>query len=210
MVELSQFVLPGIDDLPLSDRDLKRFTTLNDLVRNFGVTETMKKRQSCIWTSMEDAILESQVKKMISTMNEINSSENDNSVNYNSHSSSSPRSDHVYGSGKSKNERNYSSDDENINIDGIDWNQVASAISVAGRKKSPEECKARYKFKNPEIRRTPFEHWEDQIIVEERLRIGNQWTLIAKKIPGRTPCAVKNRWYSVLRHQRWTHPFLYP
>lgn len=57
-------------------------------------------------------------------------------------------------------------------------------------------------FSNPPVmRKAPFEPWEDAVIVRERLRMGNEWVTIAKELPGRTSCAVKNRWYRVLRKQ---------
>ena len=165
---MSQFLLPAIDDLPLSNHDKLKFKKANCF--NF---DSSKYGRINFWTTREDMLLEKEVK-------------------------------------------NYE------NFDDVDWNQIALKLSKAlfqsgvkvksldAYQKSPDECMQRYKFKNPEIRNTPFEHWEDMIIVNERSKIGNQWTLIAKKLPGRTPSGVKNRWYTVLRHQRWTHPFLYP
>ena len=77
------------------------------------------------------------------------------------------------------------------------WDVVAEA--VPGR--TPIQCKERWLYRlDPDVKRTKFEKWEDDLIVRERLRIGNHWTVIANKLPGRTPCAVKNRWYSCLRN----------
>ena len=50
-------------------------------------------------------------------------------------------------------------------------------------------------------KKTKFEQWEDLLIVKERTRIGNHWSKIANKLPGRSPSAIKNRWYSVLRNK---------
>jgi hypothetical protein len=58
---------------------------------------------------------------------------------------------------------------------------------------------------NPDVRRSPFEPWEDELIQSECRRIGNHWSVIAQLLPGRTACSVKNRWYTVLRHRR-VHP----
>jgi hypothetical protein len=76
------------------------------------------------------------------------------------------------------------------------WDSVASA--VPGR--TPMQCRERWFFRiSPGLNKDPFERWEDELIVRERSRVGNHWTLIADQLPGRTSCAVKNRWYSALR-----------
>jgi len=54
---------------------------------------------------------------------------------------------------------------------------------------------------NPDVRRTPFQPWEDDLIQIERQRVGNHWPVIAQRLPGRTACSVKNRWYTVLRYK---------
>ena len=75
------------------------------------------------------------------------------------------------------------------------WDVVAE--HVPGR--TPLQCRERWRYRlSPDIKKTRFEHWEDSIIIKEQKRLGNKWTLIANKLPGRTSCAVKNRWYSVL------------
>ena len=82
--------------------------------------------------------------------------------------------------------------------DPIIWDVVAE--SVPGR--NAIQCKERWMYRlNPDIKKTRFEKWEDELIIKERRRVGNHWTLIANKLPGRTSCAVKNRWYSVLRNK---------
>jgi hypothetical protein len=76
------------------------------------------------------------------------------------------------------------------------WDSVASR--VPGR--TPTQCRERWMFRiSPGLNKGPFERWEDQLIIRERARVGNHWTLIADQLPGRTSCAVKNRWYSSLR-----------
>ena len=78
------------------------------------------------------------------------------------------------------------------------WDQIAKR--VPGR--TPKQCRERWVYRlRPEIKKTPFEPWEDALIYEERKQVGNCWTLIAQKLPGRTSCAVKNRWYTVLKNR---------
>ena len=80
----------------------------------------------------------------------------------------------------------------------IIWDVVAEKIP--GR--NAIQCRERWRYRlDPSINRTPFQKWEDDFIISERKKVGNLWTLIATKLPGRTVCAVKNRWYSVLRHR---------
>ncbi|KAK8900179.1 hypothetical protein M9Y10_002502 [Tritrichomonas musculus] len=81
------------------------------------------------------------------------------------------------------------------NCDPIIWDVIAE--KVPGR--SAIQCKERWLYRlHPEVKKTRFEKWEDDLIISERNRVGNHWTLISNKLPGRTSCAVKNRWYSVL------------
>ena len=79
----------------------------------------------------------------------------------------------------------------------IVWDVVAE--KVPGR--NAIQCRERWRYRlAPNLKKSKFETWEDQLILSEQRRIGNKWTLIANKLPGRTACAVKNRWYSVLRN----------
>lgn len=91
------------------------------------------------------------------------------------------------------------------NMHPILWDVVAE--SVPGR--TGIQCKERYLYRlHPEVKKTRFEKWEDELIMKERMKIGNHWTLIATKLPGRTSCAVKNRWYSVLRNKCDVYSYL--
>jgi hypothetical protein len=77
------------------------------------------------------------------------------------------------------------------------WDSVALVIES----RTPTQCRERWMFRiGPGLNKTPFEPWEDDTIILERARVGNHWAQIARELPGRTSCAVKNRWYSALRH----------
>ena len=87
----------------------------------------------------------------------------------------------------------------------IRWEVVAKGVPTRNMK----QCRERWEFHlNPGIKKDPFEQWEDDLIIAQQHALGNRWTVIAEKLPGRTSSAVKNRWYTVLKkvahrqHQR--------
>ncbi|OHS96931.1 hypothetical protein TRFO_02059 [Tritrichomonas foetus] len=81
----------------------------------------------------------------------------------------------------------------------ICWEELSKRIP--GR--SAKQCRERWQFRlHPDVNKAPFEPWEDEMIINERVIMGNHWTQIASKLPGRTSCSVKNRWYTVLRHRK--------
>ena len=53
---------------------------------------------------------------------------------------------------------------------------------------------------NKTFKKTPFEPWEDNIIREQQSIQGNHWKHISNLLPNRSPCSIKNRWYTVLRY----------
>jgi hypothetical protein len=78
------------------------------------------------------------------------------------------------------------------------WIDVAKFVPSRNSK----QCRERWFHRlSPEIRHEPFEPWEDALIIENQQNLGNRWSLIAQKIPGRSACSVKNRWYSGLKSQ---------
>jgi hypothetical protein len=80
------------------------------------------------------------------------------------------------------------------------------AIAKFVQSRTPKQCRERWFDRiAPGIRREPFEPWEDAIIRESQGEMGNHWSRIAQRIPGRSSCAVKNRWYSGLRNQAPPH-----
>ena len=95
--------------------------------------------------------------------------------------------------------------------------QLIAAVNQLGPKKwidiakfvptrTSKQCRERWHHRlDPNIKHEPFEPWEDQLIIEKQQEIGNRWSVIAHQLPGRSPSAIKNRWYSGLRSHHPTH-----
>lgn len=65
--------------------------------------------------------------------------------------------------------------------------------------RTAKQCRDRwFNCLQPDMDKTPFSEKEDQVIIEQRKKIGNQWSMIAELLSKRTPSSVKNRWYSHL------------
>ncbi|OHT06500.1 DNA-binding protein eta2 [Tritrichomonas foetus] len=197
------FLLPSIDELPLNDLDISFFQEQEEKARrlynvfpspqsyspiNSPYTSNSPSTYSNSSISISQHPVQSSIPFTTSSSLILPSSTN-TSINPNNNSDTpklkgawSPEEDEKLRSAVAA-------------CDPILWDIVAE--SVPGR--SAIQCKERWLYRlHPEVKKTRFEKWEDDLIIKERCRVGNHWTLIANKLPGRTSCAVKNRWYSVL------------
>jgi hypothetical protein len=71
------------------------------------------------------------------------------------------------------------------------WRLITSAVP----NRSPKQCRERW-FMNlePGVSKEAWTFEEDNQIFQLHLKLGSKWAMIARKIPGKTANAVKNRW----------------
>ena len=80
---------------------------------------------------------------------------------------------------------------------GQSWSDIAKRL---GMKRTREAIRARYcEHLDPNLKKTPWEPEEDQIIFRLQSSLGNRWVEISRHLPGRTANAVKNRFYNQLK-----------
>ncbi|TKY55199.1 Transcription factor WER [Spatholobus suberectus] len=77
------------------------------------------------------------------------------------------------------------------------WNRIPK---VTGLKRSGKSCRLRWmNYLNPEIKRGDFSEEEEDLVIRLHNLLGNRWSLIAGRVPGRTDNQVKNFWNTYLR-----------
>ncbi|KAI5434525.1 transcription factor MYB90 [Lathyrus oleraceus] len=71
---------------------------------------------------------------------------------------------------------------------------------IAGLNRCRKSCRLRWlNYLNPTINRESFEEDEIDMILRLHKLLGNRWSLIAARLPGRTANDVKNYWHTNLR-----------
>nr|BAU29929.1 transcription factor R2R3-MYB [Lilium regale] len=78
----------------------------------------------------------------------------------------------------------------------VKWSNVPQ---LAGLNRCRKSCRLRWvNYLNPQIDRGTFDEDENDLIVRLHKLLGNRWSLIAGRLPGRTANDVKNHWNSRL------------
>ncbi|KAB1200770.1 Transcription factor WER [Morella rubra] len=83
------------------------------------------------------------------------------------------------------------------------WNRIPK---VTGLKRCGRSCRLRWlNYLSPTVKRGDFSEQEEDLIIRLQNLLGNRWSLIAGRVPGRTDNQIKNHWNSHLRKKLGIH-----
>ncbi|XP_028808415.1 transcription factor MYB4-like [Neltuma alba] len=84
------------------------------------------------------------------------------------------------------------------------WRQLPR---FAGLARCGKSCRLRWlNYLRPDIKRGNYTKEEDELIIELHHQLGNRWSAIAAKLPGRTDNEIKNHWHTNLKNTRRSQP----
>ncbi|CAM0952698.1 unnamed protein product [Alopecurus aequalis] len=79
------------------------------------------------------------------------------------------------------------------------WRSLPKA---AGLLRCGKSCRLRWiNYLRPDLRRGNFSDEEDELIIKLHSLLGNKWSLIAGRLPGRTDNEIKNYWNTHIRRK---------
>ncbi|ESQ50859.1 hypothetical protein EUTSA_v10022799mg [Eutrema salsugineum] len=79
------------------------------------------------------------------------------------------------------------------------WRSLPRA---AGLLRCGKSCRLRWiNYLRPDLKRGNFTHDEDELIIKLHSLLGNKWSLIAARLPGRTDNEIKNYWNTHIKRK---------
>ncbi|XP_074589297.1 transcription factor MYB3-like [Curcuma longa] len=77
------------------------------------------------------------------------------------------------------------------------WSSVAE---LAGLQRCGKSCRLRWiNYLRPDLKRGTFSEEEQRLIIDLHAALGNRWSQIASRLPGRTDNEIKNFWNSCIK-----------